>query len=49
MRARPRTKPSDEINTRRILLIDRIEWVDGWPRIAGNGPSTEPQPRPAAR
>ncbi|MEO8177109.1 MAG: glycoside hydrolase family 43 protein [Sphingomicrobium sp.] len=46
---RPRTVPSDEINTRRILLIDRIKWRDGWPSIAGDGPSTEPQMRPATR
>ncbi len=46
---RPRTKPSDDINTRRILLIDRLIWADGWPRIADNGPSTEPRPRPATR
>ena len=39
---RPRTKASDEINTRRILLIDKIVWTDGWPRIEGNGPSTGP-------
>ena len=31
---RPRTKPTDEVNTRRIMLIDRIEWRDGWPVIA---------------
>jgi arabinan endo-1,5-alpha-L-arabinosidase len=41
---RPRTKPGDDINTRRILLIDRIEWKDGWPRI--DGPSAEPRRRP---
>lgn len=46
---RPRTKASDEINTRRILLIDKIDWTDGWPRIEGNGPSTEPRPAPRAR
>jgi arabinan endo-1,5-alpha-L-arabinosidase len=41
---RPREKPSDEPNTRRVMLIDRIEWVDGWPAIAG--PSAAPQPAP---
>lgn len=46
---RPRTKTTDEVNTRRILLIDRIEWVDGWPRIAGDGPSDGPRPAPARR
>jgi arabinan endo-1,5-alpha-L-arabinosidase len=46
---RPRTKASDEINTRRILLIDKINWTDGWPRIEGNGPSTGPRQAPRAR
>ncbi|MDQ4088238.1 MAG: glycoside hydrolase family 43 protein [Pseudomonadota bacterium] len=45
---RPRTKPTDEVNTRRVMLIDPIVWRDGWPRIEGNGPSSEPQPRPRA-
>jgi arabinan endo-1,5-alpha-L-arabinosidase len=42
---RPREKPSDELNTRRIMLIDRIEWQGGWPVIAG--PSEQPEPAPA--
>jgi hypothetical protein len=28
------------------MLLDKIVWRDGWPRVEGNGPSTEPQPRP---
>ena len=34
--------------TRRPLLLDRIDWVDGWP-VANRdrGPSDTPQPRPA--
>jgi arabinan endo-1,5-alpha-L-arabinosidase len=43
---RPRTKPTDDINTRRIMLIDRIEWRNGWPRMAGDGPSTASIPAP---
>nr|WP_239062629.1 family 43 glycosylhydrolase [Streptomyces sp. SID13031] len=32
---------------RRPLLIDRIDWIDGWPRTrAGAGPSDTPQPAP---
>ena len=46
---RPRHKPTDDINTRRIMLIDRIVWRDGWPRIEGNGPSSGPRPAPAVR
>lgn len=30
---RPRQRQEDEINSRRILLIDRIEWRDGWPYV----------------
>ena len=28
---RPRQRQEDEINSRRILLIDKIQWRDGWP------------------
>jgi arabinan endo-1,5-alpha-L-arabinosidase len=31
----PRTKPSDELNTRRVMLVDRIQWRNGWPVIDG--------------
>jgi arabinan endo-1,5-alpha-L-arabinosidase len=41
---RPRQRQEDEINSRRILLIDRIEWRDGWPHVGT--PSDEPQPAP---
>lgn len=41
---RPRTKPTDEVNTRRIMLIDRLVWKDGWPVV--EGPTAGPQPRP---
>jgi arabinan endo-1,5-alpha-L-arabinosidase len=46
---RPRTKPGDEINTRRVMLLDRIVWRNGWPRIEGDGPSSGPRPRPFIR
>jgi arabinan endo-1,5-alpha-L-arabinosidase len=46
---RPRLHPNAEVNTRRVMLLDRISWQDGWPLVAGNGPSTEPQPRPVTR
>ncbi|MEX5746085.1 family 43 glycosylhydrolase [Massilia sp. X63] len=36
--------------TRRPLLLDRIDWVDGWPVVAGDGgPTDTPQPAPALR
>jgi arabinan endo-1,5-alpha-L-arabinosidase len=41
---RPRQRQEDEINSRRILLIDRIEWKDGWPFVGT--PSDEPQAAP---
>jgi arabinan endo-1,5-alpha-L-arabinosidase len=46
---RPRAKPDAEINTRRVLLLDRLSWKDGWPVLATAGPSTGPQARPPAR
>jgi arabinan endo-1,5-alpha-L-arabinosidase len=44
---RPRARPGDEVNTRRIMLIDRIAWVDGWPRV--QGPSSGPRRAPRVR
>ena len=41
---RPRQRQEDEINSRRVMLIDRIEWRDGWPRVGT--PSDTPQPIP---
>ena len=41
---RPRQRQEDEINSRRILLIDRIEWKDGWPHVGT--PSDDPQSAP---
>ncbi|HET7604897.1 MAG TPA: glycoside hydrolase family 43 protein [Sphingomicrobium sp.] len=41
---RPRQRQEDEINSRRVLLIDRIQWRDGWPFVGT--PSDEPQRAP---
>ena len=41
---RPRQRQEDEINSRRILLIDPIEWHDGWPWVGT--PSEGPQRAP---
>lgn len=41
---RPRQRQEDEDNSRRILLIDKIEWKDGWPHVGT--PSDEPQSAP---
>ncbi|HEX9931959.1 MAG TPA: glycoside hydrolase family 43 protein [Allosphingosinicella sp.] len=43
---RPRTLPTDEVNTRRVMLIDRLVWEDGWPRAAGPSEGSQPAPRP---
>lgn len=42
---RPRQRQEDEINSRRVLLMDRIEWRDGWPFVGT--PSEEPRGAPA--
>jgi arabinan endo-1,5-alpha-L-arabinosidase len=42
---RPRTKPTDEINTRRIMLIDRLVWENGWPRVVAPSEGLQPAPR----
>jgi arabinan endo-1,5-alpha-L-arabinosidase len=42
---KPRQTQQDEINSRRILLIDRVEWHDCWPWVGT--PSHEPQEAPA--
>jgi arabinan endo-1,5-alpha-L-arabinosidase len=41
---RTRQKPTDEVNTRRVMLVDRIEWRNGWPVI--RGPSEQPSAAP---
>jgi arabinan endo-1,5-alpha-L-arabinosidase len=30
----------------RVLMLDRVDWVGGWPKIANDEPSTTPQPMP---
>lgn len=41
----PRTKATDDVNTRRIMLLDRIVWRDGWPYAAGPTTAVQPAPR----
>ncbi len=40
----PRQSQEDEMNSRRVLLIDRIDWVGGWPYVGT--PSHEPRRAP---
>ena len=42
---RPRQKQEDEINSRRILMMDVLEWHDDWPWVGT--PSDEPRAAPA--
>ena len=41
---RPRQRQEDEINSRRILLIDKIEWRDGWPFVGTPSETSRPAP-----
>jgi arabinan endo-1,5-alpha-L-arabinosidase len=41
---RPRQTQEDEINSRRILMMDPVDWHDGWPWVGT--PSDEPRPAP---
>ena len=41
---RTRALPSDQVNTRRVMLIDRLVWEDGWPRVVGPGEALQPAP-----
>ena len=43
---RPREKATDELNTRRIMLIDPIRWVDGWPVVDGPSADQRAAPKP---
>lgn len=43
---RPRSKPADEINSRRVMLIDRLVWQGGWPRLEAGGPTFDPRRKP---
>ena len=40
------TEPNGNLNVRRILCIDKIEYKNGWPTIKDNSPSFTPQPKP---
>lgn len=46
---RPRAKPTDDVNSRRVMLIDRLVWTDGWPKAQGPSAGPVPRPRPIAR
>jgi arabinan endo-1,5-alpha-L-arabinosidase len=37
-------RPGEPVNTRRVMLMDRLVWRNGWPEVPG--PTDEPQPAP---
>jgi arabinan endo-1,5-alpha-L-arabinosidase len=41
---RPRQTQEDEINSRRVLLIDRIDWREGWPHVGTPSETVQPGP-----
>jgi arabinan endo-1,5-alpha-L-arabinosidase len=44
---RPKAKPTDAVNTRRVMLLDPLTYVGGeWPRADTQAPSARPVPRP---
>ena len=43
----PRSGAADEVNTRRVMLLDRLVWRNGWPFVDGGTPSSGPQRAPA--
>ncbi len=45
---RPRAAPTADVNTRRVMLADRLAYRDGWPAVEGGRPSDGPRPAPAA-
>ena len=38
--ARPRSRPTDQVNTRRVMLLDPLTFRDGWPTVTGGTPSS---------
>lgn len=44
--AHSRNRPTDQLNSRRVMLIDRLVFRGGWPRVAGGGPSETVRPAP---
>jgi arabinan endo-1,5-alpha-L-arabinosidase len=48
-RQQPRARPTDDVNTRRVMLLDRLVWKEGWPEVAGRSPTSTPQAGPVVR
>jgi arabinan endo-1,5-alpha-L-arabinosidase len=39
---------SGDRSVRRVMLLDRLTWRDGWPRVEGGSPSASAAPAPSA-
>ncbi len=37
--ARPRSRPEDEVNTRRVMLVAPLGWRSGWPEVSAPRPA----------
>ncbi|GGI76967.1 hypothetical protein GCM10007973_12280 [Polymorphobacter multimanifer] len=48
-RRHDRAAESDAPNSRRVMLLDRLVWRDGWPQVAGGVPSGGDTPAPGER
>jgi arabinan endo-1,5-alpha-L-arabinosidase len=44
---RPRAAPADAVNSRRVMLLDRLVWRNGWPAVEDRSPSSGARPAPA--
>jgi arabinan endo-1,5-alpha-L-arabinosidase len=38
-------RPGTPVNTRRVMLIDRLVWRGGWPQVIGPSEGRQPPPR----
>ncbi|OGX86208.1 hypothetical protein BEN47_01225 [Hymenobacter lapidarius] len=38
-----------EGHSRRVLVLDKLDYAEGWPVVAGSSPSREPRPAPVGR
>lgn len=47
--ANPSTKRLGEVDSRRVMLMDKIIYRDGWALVEGGQPSTTPRRRPRVR
>lgn len=44
---RPRAAAADDMNSRRVVVLDRLVFRGGWPAVARGAPSASERPAPA--